>query len=634
MYSLLGRRPAVLILLMVLGMAGTGGAAPTSGTIELSVDASEVARKILHAKLVIPAQAGTVTLRYPKWIPGEHGPTGPIKDVTGIKVTAGGKSVSWSHVSEDVNTLQIEAPGEGRLEVALDVILPPSSVEGFSSAASSTDDLLVLAWNQVLVYPSGTPISELRYKASLTLPEGWKFGTALPVAARAGRTTHFAEVSLETLVDSPVLCGEHFREIPLGVVGGVPHFVEMAADSEAAMEPKPETREAWGRLIREGQALFGARHYGSYRFLLTLSDGVAHFGLEHHESSDDRVKERTLLEEEQTKSSATLLPHEYVHSWNGKYRRPLPMISDDFQGPLDTSMLWVYEGLTQYLGQILTARSGLWTQEDFRDKLAQIGDWAGHQTGRTWRSLEDTALSAQLLFEARDDWEAWRRGTDFYDESVLIWLDADTLIREKTAGRKSLTDFCRKFHGGESGPPMVRPYTFEDLVATLNEVLPYDWSSFLRQRVESTSPYPPLEGLTRSGWRLTYSDKPSELQKAYEESRKEVDLTASLGLVVKEDGTIKDIVPGKPVYQAGMGPGMKLVAVNSRRYSKERLREAIAASKGQRIELLVENGDYIKSYSIDYKDGEKYPRLERIPGKKDLLSLILESRSPAAAPTR
>ena len=630
MKSLLGRRSAVLVLLVFLGAGGTRGASPSAGPIELSVDASEVARKILHVKLVIPAQEGTVTLLYPKWIPGEHGPTGPIKDVTGIKATAGGKSIPWSHTSEDVNTLHVEAPaGAGRVEVALDVILPPSSVEGFSSAASSTDDLLVLAWNQVLLYPAGTPISQLRYKANLTLPEGWKIGTALPIATRAGRTTRFAEVSLETLVDSPVLCGEHFREVPLGVVGGAPHFVEMAADSEAAMEPKHETRESWGRLIREGQALFGARHYDSYRFLLTLSDGVAHFGLEHHQSSDDRVKERTLLEEELTRSSATLLPHEYVHSWNGKYRRPEPMVSDDFQGPLDTSMLWVYEGLTQYLGQILTARSGLWTQEDFRDKLAMIADWASNQTGRTWRPLEDTALSAQLLFEARDDWEAWRRGTDFYDESVLIWLDADTLIREKTAGRKSLTDFCRRFHGGESGAPQVRPYTFEDVVATLNEVLPYDWTTFLRQRVESTSPYPPLEGLTRSGWRLTFADKPSELQKAYEASRKEVDVTSSLGLTLREDGSIKDIVPGKPAYRAGMGPGMKLVAVNGRRYSKERLREAIAANAGstQPLELLVENGDYIKTYKVDYKDGEKYPRLERIPGTKDLLSQISESRA-------
>ncbi|HEU5181664.1 MAG TPA: M61 family peptidase [Candidatus Polarisedimenticolia bacterium] len=630
MYPLLGRRSAFLVLLMVLAAGGVRGAASSSGPIELSVDASEVPRKILHVKMSMAIGDPNVRLLYPKWIPGEHGPTGPIKDVTGIKVTVQGKPVRWSHVSEDVNTLQIEAPsGAGRLEVAFDTILPPSSVEGFSSAASSTDDLLVLAWNQVLLYPAGSSISQLKYKANLTLPEGWKLATALPIATHSGRTTRFGEVTLETLVDSPVLCGVHMREIPLGVVGGVPHFVEMAADSEAALEPKHETRESWGRLVREGQALFGARHYNSYRFLLTLSDGVAHFGLEHHESSDDRTKERMLLDEELTKSSATLLPHEYVHSWNGKYRRPEPMVTDDFQGPLDTSMLWVYEGLTQYLGQILTARSGLWTQEDFRDKLALIAEWAANQTGRAWRPLEDTALSAQLLFEARDDWESWRRGTDFYDESVLIWLDADTLIREKTGGKKSLTDFCRLFHGGASGAPQVRPYTFEDLVATLDEVMPYDWSSFLRQRVESTSPYPPLEGLTRSGWRLIYAKEPSEVQKDYDASRKEVDLTASLGLVIREDGTIKDMIMSKPAYKAGLGPGMKIIAVNGMRYSKDRIREAVAESSGSDhpIDLVVENGEAIKSYRVDYKDGAKYPRLERIPGKKDLLSQITESRA-------
>jgi predicted metalloprotease with PDZ domain len=620
---------------MGLGAGGLRGAAPATGSIELSVDASEVARKILHAKLVIPVEEGEVTLLYPKWIPGEHGPTGPITDLAGVKVTAGGKSLPWSRMGTDMNTLQLKAPsGASRIEVALDILLPPASVEGFSSAASSTAELLVLNWNQVLLYPAGPLASQIKVRANLTLPEGWKLGTALPIATRAGRTTRFSEVSLETLIDSPVLCGAHFREIPLGVVGGAPHFVEMAADSEAALEPKPETREAWGRLVREGQALFGARHYSSYRFLLTLSDGVAHFGLEHHESSDNRVDERMLLDEEKTKSSATLLPHELVHSWNGKYRRPGPMVVDDFQAPLDTSMLWVYEGLTQYLGQILTARSGLWTQEDYRDKLALIAEWAGNQTGRGWRPLEDTATSAQLLFEARDDWERWRRGTDFYDESVLIWLDADTLIREKTGGRKSLTDFCRRFHGGQSGPPAVRPYTFDDVVAALNEVLPYDWSSFLRQRAESTSPYAPLEGLVRSGWRLAYGDTPSGLQKAYEAAKKEIDETASLGLMLREDGTVKDIVTGKPAYRAGLGPGMKVVAINGRRWTKERLREAIVANDGsdQPITLLVENGDFIKSYPVDYRDGGKYPRLERIPGTKDLLTPILESRSPAAAP--
>jgi predicted metalloprotease with PDZ domain len=602
--------------------------------VTLDLDASEVARKILHAKLTIPVQPGPVVLYYPKWIPGEHGPTGPVTDLAGLRLSAGGRTIPWVRDDADMYAFKCDVPaGATELSVSLDFLMPPSTVEGFSSASSSTTELATFNWNQVLLYPAGTPVREILYRASLTLPPGWKLGTPLQADSTSGRRTVFRPVSLETLVDSPVICGAHFLELPIGADRTIPHFVEMAAESDEALQVPPETRAAYDRLVAEAEALFGARHYRSYRFLFALSDGVAHFGLEHHESSDDRVPERTLLEEDLRRAHATLLTHEFVHSWNGKYRRPADIATPDFQQPMRTSLLWVYEGLTQYLGDILAARSGLWTPEEYREKLALIAEWAGDHAGRNWRPLADTAVSAQLLFPARSDWEAWRRSVDFYDESVLIWLDADTLIRERSHGARSLEDFLHDFHGGESGPPKVVPYTFDDVVAAMNRVLPYDWAAFFHDRVDSVAPHPPLAGLERSGWRLTFSETPSTLQKSYDKSNKETDLSASLGIVVEKDGTIKDVIPGKPAEHAGVGPSMKIIAVNTRRWSgdspEEVLLAAVAATmkSAKPLELLLENGEFIRTYALDYHGGARYPRLERIGGKEDSLSSILKSRS-------
>ena len=401
-----------------------------SRPIVLDLDASQVARRILHSRLLVPVGPGRLALVYPKWIPGEHGPTGPVTDTAGLRIKGGGKEIAWRRDELDMYTIRCDVPeGVAELEVSLDFLSPPAHVTGFSSAASATQKLATINWNQVLLYPSGRPAREILFRASLTVPPEWKLGTALPIASQSGLVTTFSPVSLETLVDSPVIAGIHFREVPLAPSEKPAHFIEMAADSPEALELSTEQRAAYDKLVREAGALFGARHYQSYRFLLALSDDVAHFGLEHHESSDDRMPEQALTDADLRKSRSTLLPHEFVHSWNGKYRRPADLIIPDYQQPMKTSLLWMYEGLTQYLGLTLTARSGLWTPEEYREKLAMIAEWAGDESGRTWRPLLDTAVSAQLLFEARDDWEAWRRGTDFYDEAVLIWLDADTLIR-------------------------------------------------------------------------------------------------------------------------------------------------------------------------------------------------------------
>jgi predicted metalloprotease with PDZ domain len=592
--------------------------------IRLDVDATEAPRKILHARLSIPAKPGPLTLLYPKWIPGEHGPTGPVTDLAGLKLKAAGKSIAWRRDDVDMYAFRCEVPqGAEAVEVALDFLLP-ASTEGFSSAASATAHLAVISWNQVLLYPQGWASDELTYAASLRLPSGWKYGTALS-GAQNGANVTFDPVTLTRLVDSPVIAGEHFRSIKL-TDGGAPSFqIDMVSDSEAALGMDPEQIAGYKQLVVEARKLFGAHHYEHYHFLYTLSDNVAHFGLEHHESSDDRVAERTLLDEPLRKSSADLLPHEFVHSWNGKYRRPAGLATPDYQQPMKGGLLWVYEGLTEYLGSILAARSGLRGAEDQRDHLAAIAAYLDLYPGRTWRPLADTAIAAQLLYNASPAWAALRRGVDFYDEGELIWLEADVIIRQQSKGQRSLDDFCRRFHGGQSGPPAVKPYTFDDVVNTLNEVAPYDWRAFFTARLNSTEPHAPLGGITGSGWRLVYTDVQGKLLKALEEANKVADLSFSIGLKLKEDGTVNDIVPGLAAAQAGIGPGMKVVAVNGRRYTITALREALQAGKNspQPLDLLVENGEFFKTYRLNYHGGERFPHLERDPARPDLLEQII-----------
>jgi predicted metalloprotease with PDZ domain len=598
----------------------------SSPAIVLKVDVRDAPRKILHARLTIPAAPGPLTLHYPKWIPGEHAPTGPITDLVGLKVTAAQKPLPWQRDLADMFAFHVNVPAEANaVEVTLDFLLP-TSAEGFSSAASASAQLAVISWNQLLLYPKGARSDELKYQASVQLPAGWKFGTALPVASQTSGAVEFAPVSLTTLVDSPLVTGNHFRTLELTPGGAAAHRIHLAADSAAALEMTPEQTAAYKQLIAETGALFGARHYRNYSFLFTLSDHVAHFGLEHHESSDNRLPERTLIDDDLRKLGAGLLPHEMVHSWNGKYRRPADLTTPDFHQPMKSDLLWVYEGLTTYLGEVLTVRSGLWTNSVYHEMLALITAELDQKAGRTWRPLVDTATAAQLLYTASPEGAAWRRGVDFYPEGLLIWLEADTLIRQQSQGRRSLDDFCRRFFGGESGPPAVTTYTFDDIVAALNEIQPQDWHGFFHTRVNATNPRAPMGGIEGGGWRLIYNETIPDLLKAGESADKFTDVRYSIGLLLKEDGVIKDVIPGLAAEKAGVGPGMKLLAVNGRRWSPTLLREAVKATKtgAAPLELLLENGEFIKTHQLDYQGGERYPHLERDPAKLDLLGPILK----------
>jgi predicted metalloprotease with PDZ domain len=594
--------------------------------IRVWVDLTDAPHRILHTHLIVPAKPGPMTLLYPEWIPGEHGPTGPVIDTVGLKITANGQPVAWKRDSVNMYAYHLTVPaGTNSLDVAFDQIQPPDTA-GFSSGASTTTELAVLNWNQVLMYPEGVPSDQLRYQANLRVPESWRYGTALPIARESRNEIEFQPSSLTTLVDSPVSAGKHYRTVELGTDGGITHYLHLAGDSDRSIEITPEQVDNYKNLVKETGALFGSRHYRSYHFLYTFSDHIASFGLEHHESSDDRVGERALTDEVGVKANANLLPHEFTHSWNGKYRRPAGLATSDYSEPMKGDLLWVYEGLTEYLGDILTPRSGIYTPEEFRDHLAMIAAALDHKAGRQWRPLEDTAVAAQLLYNARDDYQDYRREVDYYDEGTLIWLDADVTIRRLSNGAKSLNDFCRAFHGGPGGAPALKTYTFDDVVAGLNAVQPFDWAGFLHSRLESTGPHAPLGGIENGGWKLVYRSTKSDIFRDFEEEKKHWDYSYSIGMIVRDDGGIQDVSYGGPAQKAGITPDDKLVAVNNRQYTPMVLHDAIqkTASSAEPIELMVRNGEYYSVHRIEYRGGERFPHLERDSSKPDVLGKIIE----------
>jgi len=603
----------------------------TQPTITLSVDATSAPRKIFHARLRIPATPGDLTLFYPKWIPGEHAPDGPVIDLAGLKFTASGKALKWRRDLLDGFTLHVEVPaGATEVSVELDFLSPATFEGGFSAGSSATDKMAVISWNQVLLYPKGWKSDDLNYVASLKLPANWKFGTPLPIASSAieNGETHitFQPASLTTLVDSPVITGEFLKVVKLADDPLVE--MDIAADSAAALAPPQEVWDHYKNLVEQANKLFGAHHYRDYHFLFSLSDHVAHFGLEHHESDDSRIEERGLVDDTARKMSAGLLPHEYVHSWNGKYRRPADLTTPDYQQPMQDDLLWVYEGLTQYLGAVLTARSSLLTPEQVRDDLALTAAALDHTPGRTWRNLQDTADAAPQLYFSPQAWHSWRRSVDFYEEDLLNWLWADVIIRQQSKGKKTLDDFCHLFHGAPNSPPTVKTYTFDDVVNALDQIVPYDWRGFWTERLTNHGPGAPLGGIEGSGWKLVYDDVQSEMERGGESNSHFVDAAYSIGIYVREDGTIPDTIEGMPAAQAGIGPGMKLVAVNGRRYSPDVLRDALKAGKNGTapLELLVENTDYYKTYKLDYHGGERYPHLVRDESKPDLLTGIYQAK--------
>jgi predicted metalloprotease with PDZ domain len=621
-------RIAAFLLLLSTFSATANAATAAAPNINLSVDATEAPRKIFHSQLTIPSSPGTLTLYYPKWIPGEHAASGPVIDTAGIKFTGNGQILKWRRSLDDGWTINVEVPpGVNEVHATLDFLSETQEEGAYTSGRSATEKLAVISWNQLLLYPKGWTADQINFTASLRLPSGWKFGTPLPVASQSGDDVHFSTVSLYTLVDSPVLTGEYLKAVPLNQGQTPPVELDVASDSAVALEPPSDVWDNYRNVVKQAATLFGATHYRDYHFLYTLSDHVAHFGLEHHESNDSRSNERSLIDPQLRMLHGALLTHEYVHSWNGKYRRPADLTTPDYEQNMRDDLLWVYEGLTEYLGDLLAARSGIWTPDQYRDNLAHVAAMLDHHTGRVWSNLQDTADFAPELYFAPHEWEAWRRSTDFYEEGELDWLWADTIIREQSKGKKSIDDFCHLFHGGPSTPPMVKTYTFDEVVNTLNQVVPYDWRGFWTQRLTTHDAHAPFGGIERSGWKVVYDETRSEMIRTREEDYREIDASYSIGLLIKEDGEVVDTVEGMLAARAGIGPAMKIVAVNGRRFTPQVLRDALAAGKNSKepLQLLVENTDYFRTFNVDYHEGEKYPHLVRDESKADMLTDIVRA---------
>ena len=613
-------KKSTLQLVLILALLVCSGSVASAQTIKLSVDATGAARNILHSKFTIPVRPGPLTLFYPKWIPGEHSPTGPINDLVGLKLSANGKPIAWQRDQVEMFAFHCEVPqGVNELEVSFDNVSQPET--------TASAKLARIKWNRLILYPREVSSDAIQVRASLLLPAGWKLASALPVLSDNKDGFQFREVSLTELVDSPAIIGENFRRFSLTSTG-IMHEIDAVADTPAALEMKPETLTGLKNLVQEAYALFGARHYRSYRFLVTFSDHGGSEGLEHHESSEDGVGEKALSDELELIDFGDLMGHEYAHSWNGKYRRPAGLTTPDFEQPMKGDLLWVYEGLTEYLGRVLPARSGLWTADDFHEAMAAVAAEFETQSGRQWRPLVDTAVAVQFTYPSPRAWMNYRRRVDYYDEGSLVWLDADVLIRQRSNGKLSLNDFCRRFHGGSDTAPLVKTYTFDDVVNTLNEVMPYDWRSFLTERIYQVAPHAPLAGITGGGWKLVYTDKPNTLVRLGDHARKSVDLMYSIGAMFKEDGGVMDVNPNLEAARAGLAPGMKILTVNGRPWSTEVLHEAITAAKSSTtpIDLVVENGSFTGTYKLNYHGGERYPHLERDPTKPDLLGEVIKSQ--------
>jgi predicted metalloprotease with PDZ domain len=620
----------LLVGLVLLALPAVAFAEP----IRLDVDASEVGRRVIHVRETIPAEPGPLTLHYPKWIPGRHRPVGQISNVSGLKVTAKGEPLAWKRDDADPFTIHLTVPeGAKAVEVTFDLLLAAGTEGGAAFMTVASPKVMTMNWNDVLMYPKVEKPLELPVRAMVWLPERWKFGTALPLGdeQKQGRVA-FTEVPLGTLIDSPLLAGEHVRVVKIGASDDEKsrHRVVLACDSPDGLVVPAETLAAWNKLPGEAAALFGpARPYEKYTFLLGLSNHVPRAGIEHHQSSDNRLGELALVKAPERRLAATLFPHEFVHSWNGKYRRPADMIVPDYQTPQQTRLLWVYEGLTNYLGWLLAARTGLFSTEDAREYLAMTAARMTNSRGRAWRPLDDTAAAASVLFDAPRSWGASRRTVDFYDEGTLLWLEVDVIIRTKTKGAKSLDDFCRAFFGGGRGTPEVKGYKLDEVFAALKAVEPStDWKAHFARRVEIVAEAPPLEGIAGAGWKLAFAEKPSELFAAREGTSRGVDLLDSIGLALSAEGAVADVVPGTPAAQAGLAPGMKVLAVNGRRYSADGLKTAVANTKAAgKLELLVESGDFFKTHAIEYTAGARYPRLERTDGQADVLADIVRLRA-------
>ncbi len=606
---------------------------PAQTPIKITADLTDAPRKLYHAEVDLPVKAGPLTLTTPKWIPGNHRPTGPVDDITGVVFTANGETLKWRRDDVDLYEFHVIIPkGVTTLHAHLDCIV----------TARISQKLAVLEWEKLLLYPANIPVRNIPIQPSVKVPTGWGIGTALvPTSAYdpqhpAGGLVDYAATTVEQLEDSPVITGQYFHEFALAPDITPKHFIDVVADAPEDSQLRPALLAELNNLVRETGAAYASRHYNAYHFLLTLSDVAGGEGLEHHQSSDNGVGEKGFSDARHQLAESDLLSHEFTHSWNGKYRRPGRLYQPDFATAQQGDLLWVYEGMTQYLGNVLAARSGLKSQEQYRDMLASSAAELDSKSGREWRPTEDTAIAASILRGGNPAYASWKRGQDYYQEGELFWLDADTLIRKQTNNTKSLTDFLHIFlgQGGNTGP-MIVPYERPELIADLNQVMPYDWATFIQTHIDNINPRADLDGIERGGWKLVYTDKPNKAARtmAAAGGRRSSGINAwySLGLSITSEGVIRDVRRNSPADKARLFPGQKMMGVNGNVFSADALKDAITEAKGKTdpIHFILQADTFITTADIDYHDGERYPVLQRVDGTTDYLDDITK---PLATP--
>ena len=632
---------ALGILLTGPALAEPEGAPPTAlipapedvaypGTLTLSVDATDLARHIFTVHESIPvAGPGPMTLLFPKWLPGEHAPVGPISQLAGLVISANGKRLEWQRDPVEMTAFHVKIP-DGVTRIDVDLQRLAMSEDKFGGTVV-TSNILAVKWSSLSLYPAGYAVSRVTIRPEVTLPHGWTYASGLDGAKASGDTVTFAPTTYETLVDSPLYAGRYARQFDLDPGSAAPVRLTAFADHDEDLDAKPEQIDAHRALVSQAYKLFGAKHYDHYDFLLALNEKMSDLGIEHHRSSENGYNPKYFSDWDGIYFDRDLLAHEFTHSWNGKFRRPADLWTADYNQPMRDSLLWVYEGQTQYWGEVLAARSGLLGKQQFLDKLAVYAANMDLRAGRSWRTLQDTTNGEILESRGQHTYANWLRGLDYYVEGALIWLDADTLIRDKSKGAKSLDDFARAFFGDHDGQVSPETYRFDDVVAGLNAVLPYDWAGFLRARLDGHGPSAPLEGLLRGGYRLTYSDVSNPALLAQDNDYKTINLTYSLGLVIARDGTINEVAWNSPAFKAGVAPGAQLIAVNSYALDgvgADLLKPAIIAAEkpgAAPIELLIKADDRYRMVQVDYHGGLRNPHLEAL-GEGALLDKIVEPK--------
>ncbi len=601
---------------------------PYQGTLKVSVDATDVAHRIFRVHETVPvASAGPLTLLYPQWLPGNHSPTGPIDKMAGLVIKANGQVLPWTRDPLNVYAFHVDVPqGAGSVDVTFQFLSPQDRSQG---RVVMTPEMLNLQWNAVTMYPAGHYARQIQAQPSVKLPAGWQAGTALEVASKDGDTIHFKPIDYNDLVDSPIYAGKYFKRIDLDPGAKTPVHMDIVADAAKYLDITPEQIKPFRELVQQMYKMYGAHHYDHYDFLVSLSDKMSGNGLEHHRSSEDGTSADFFTEWKKNALSRDLFSHELNHSWDGKYRRGADLTTPNFNVPMSDTLLWVYEGQTQFWGHVMAARSGLWDTDQSHDMLAFVA--ATYDKGRpglaSFRNVQDTTNDPVIAQRAPLPYRNYQASEDYYSAGQMIWLDVDGKLRELSHGKKSIDDFGKAFFGMENGKWDVNTYTFEDVVRTLNDIAPYDWAKYLRTRLDGHGPL--IGGIESHGWKLVYNDKPSDAVKAIEARRHSADLTYSLGLSIGKAGAIGDVLWDGPAFKAGISPGMTVIAVNGHDYDADALKDAVSAAakdKSQAVELLVKNFDEYKTIRIDYHDGLKYPHLVRDSAKPDTLGTLLKAR--------